>query len=105
MSAEETTPEVIAYRLGQIERTLHELREETVTPAVYHAHRQADEQARLTYQATVEARFRKIEREQEDQADAGRRLDESRRGTMLAIVLAIMSPIIVTIVGRIFPVG
>jgi len=99
----ESSPEVIAYRLGQIESTLRELRDESITPAVYNAHRQAAIEADTVYRQAVESRFVAIEKRVSEQAAAEVRADESRNGMRLAVGLAIASPILVVIVGQIFP--
>lgn len=83
MHEPESTPEVVAYRLGKIEDALNKLREETITPAIYALHREQDEK-----------RFSRIEGSLAKEADLRGKADESRRTMRLAIALAIVSPIL-----------
>ena len=96
----ESSPEVIAYRLGQIESTLREIREESITPAVYNVHRQADADATALYRAGVEARFKRIEEQQVHEEQLQRDANAARRTLWLAIALAVFSPFAAIIVGR-----
>lgn len=95
--AGESSPEVIAYRLGQIESTLRELRDESITPAVYNAHRQAAIEAEQVYRDAIADRFTAIEREQIKQEEIRERVETGRRTTRLALGLAIVSPVVVII--------
>jgi len=96
----ESSPEVIAYRLGQIELSLREIREESITPAVYNVHRQADLDAQAVYRAGVESRFQRLEEQQIHEDALRQNANAARRTLWLAIGLAVFSPFAAIIVGR-----
>lgn len=89
---EETTPAVVAYRLGQLEKKIDDLTDATITPAIYKIHREADNE-----------RFRRLELKVVREEELRGKQDEAKRTMRLAIALAIVSPFLSYVLGAFGP--